>query len=100
MLKELIQTIDLPNIKINLDIGHAKLGKVALEEWIRELKDYIVYIHIHSNNGLYDIHSVPSKEEINELYKLLDKYNMDPILSLEYKIENLQEEMKKYRSED
>lgn len=100
MLKELIQTIDLPNIKINLDIGHAKLGKVSLEEWIRELKDYIVYIHIHSNNGLYDLHRVPSKEEINDLYYLLDKYNLDPILSLEYKIENLEEEMKKYRSED
>lgn len=100
MLKELIQTIDLPNVKINLDIGHAKLGKVSLEEWIRELKDYIVYMHIHSNNGLYDMHSMPSKEEIDELYILLDKYKINPILSLEYKMENLEEEMKKYRSED
>lgn len=100
MLKELIETINLPNIKINLDIGHAKLGRVNLEEWIRELKDYIVYMHIHSNNGLYDMHSIPGKEEINELYNLLDKYNINPILSLEYKIENLKKEIKKYRSED
>ena len=98
MLKELIETINLPNIKINLDIGHAKLGKVSLEEWIKELKDYIVYMHVHSNNGLYDTHGLPNKEEIDELYSLLDKYSINPILSLEYKIENLKKEMKKYGS--
>lgn len=98
MLKELIQTINLPNIKINLDIGHAKLGRVSLEEWISELKDYIAYMHIHSNNGSYDTHSTPNEEEINELYNLLDKYNINPVLSLEYKIENLEKEIKKYRS--
>ena len=64
MLKELIETINLPNIKINLDIGHAKLGKATLEEWIRELKDYILYIHVHSNDGLYDNHQSPSGDEI------------------------------------
>ncbi len=97
MLKELIETINLPNIKINLDIGHAKLGKASLEEWIRELKEYIAYMHIHSNDGLYDIHIGPSQEEIDRLYDLLDKYNINPILSLEYKIGNLKEEIEKYR---
>lgn len=100
MLKELIEEIDLPNIKINLDIGHANIGKVDLEEWIIELKDYISYMHIHSNDGLYDTHSSPSKEEINKLYYLLDKYNINPVLSLEYKIGNLAEEIKKYRGEN
>ena len=98
MLKELIQTINSPNIKINLDIGHAKLGRVSLEEWISELKDYIAYMHIHSNNGLYDTHSTPREEEINNLYDLLDKYNINPVLSLEYKMENLEEEIKKYKN--
>lgn len=99
MLKDLIQTINLPNIKINLDIGHAKLGKVSLEKWIRELKDYIVYMHIHSNNRLYDIHSSPDETEINELYDLLDKYDINPVLALEYNIDNLKEEIKKYRKD-
>ncbi|WP_406241713.1 sugar phosphate isomerase/epimerase family protein [Tissierella carlieri] len=97
MLKDLIETINLPNIKINLDIGHAKLGKVKLEEWIKELKDYIFYIHIHSNNGLYDDHKAPIRNEIEDLYYLLDKYNLDPVLSLEYKVDNLEEEMEKYK---
>lgn len=99
MLKNLIETINMPNIKINLDIGHTKLGKVSLEEWISELKDYIMYMHIHSNEGLYDEHMSPNREEIKDLFYLLHKYNIDPVLSLEYKIENLEEEIKKYRSE-
>ncbi len=99
MLKRLVETINMPRIKINLDIGHARLGKVSLEEWISELKDYIAYMHIHSNDRLYDGHRAPSHEEIEDLYDLLDKYNINPILSLEYKIENIEEEIKKYRGE-
>ncbi|NLK44330.1 MAG: sugar phosphate isomerase/epimerase [Tissierellia bacterium] len=97
MLGELIDTIALPKIKINLDIGHAKLGTASLEDWIRELGDYIEYIHIHSNDGQYDLHQSPIIEEIVDLYYLVDKYNLNPILSLEYKIENLKEEIRKYR---
>ncbi|NCC76891.1 MAG: sugar phosphate isomerase/epimerase, partial [Clostridia bacterium] len=48
MLKALLEAIALPNIKVNLDIGHSKLGTAPLAEWIRELKDYIAYIHLHS----------------------------------------------------
>ena len=97
MIKELIETINLPNIKINLDIGHAKLGKVTLEEWIRELKDHIYYIHVHSNDGIYDNHQSPTKDEIENLYYLLNKYHINPILSLEYKIKDLEEEVKRYK---
>ncbi len=97
MIKELIETINLPNIKINLDIGHAKLGRVALEEWLSELKDYIAYIHVHSNDGLYDTHKSPTIEEIDNLYYLLDKYCINPVLSLEYKVADLEEELRRYK---
>lgn len=96
MLKELIETINLPNVKINLDIGHAKLGKVSLEKWIKELKDSIEYIHVHSNDGLYDNHQSLNEYEIDNLYNLLDKYNINPILSLEYKVSNLVHEIERY----
>ncbi|MFA5577116.1 MAG: sugar phosphate isomerase/epimerase [Tissierellaceae bacterium] len=97
MLVELIETIAMPNIRINLDIGHANLGKVPLETWFKSLREYISYIHIHSNNGKYDQHRSPSDERIGELYSLLDKYNINPSLSLEYKIENLEDETKRYK---
>ena len=97
MLKGYMETINMDNIRVNLDIGHAKLGKVPLEEWISQLKDYISYIHIHSNDGLYDRHLELTDKEIERLYLLLDKYKLNPILSLEYKIDNLTKEIKRYK---
>ncbi len=96
MLKEYIEKINNPKVKVNLDIGHAKLGKVKLEEWIRSLAKYIEYIHIHSNNGIHDKHERPSQEEIDQLYKLLEKYKLNPILSLEYNVDDLDKEIKRY----
>lgn len=97
MLKNYIETIDNPNIMVNLDIGHANLGRVDLEEWIKSLKEYIKYMHIHSNNRIEDKHREPSREEINYLYKLLDRYKIEPVLSLEYKVVNLKKQISKYR---
>ncbi len=97
ILKEYIETIDRENIKINLDIGHAKLGKASLEEWIRELKDHIAYMHIHSNDGLYDRHMSPKDDEIQDLYLLLEKYKINPVIALEYKALDLKEEISRYR---
>lgn len=96
MLIELIKTIDMPNVKVNLDIGHANLGTVSLETWISGLKDYILYMHIHSNDGKYDLHERASDEKIKELYSLLDKYNINPVLSIEYKVGDLEKEIKRY----
>lgn len=96
MLKEYIEIIDFPSIKINLDIGHAKVGKASLEEWIQSLNGSISYMHIHSNNGLYDQHLPLSTDEIKTLYYLLDKYNIQPVLSLEFKVNDIEEELKKY----
>lgn len=96
MLK-LIEKIDSDRVKLILDIGHAKLGESSLEEWIKTLANHIAYIHFHSNNGKYDQHLRPSNEEIEELFNLIDKYQIDPVISLEYKKENLSEEIKRYK---
>lgn len=85
MIKDLIEKIDLPNIKINLDLGHARLGSVSLEKWVKELKEHISYIHLHSNDGVYDQHRVPSDIELMALSTLLKKYDINPVISLEYK---------------
>lgn len=97
MLKANIEAINIENMKINLDIGHANLGRVSLEEWIGELKVHISYMHIHSNDGIYDRHMVPSEEEIESLYKLLEKHDINPLLSLEYGVKDLEKEILKYR---
>lgn len=97
ILKDLMQAIDLPNVKINLDIGHANLTNTELDHWIGQLKEHINYMHIHTNNGEFDQHKAPSKGQVEKLYSILDKYKINPVLSLEYKKENLKKELKKYR---
>lgn len=99
LLKELIDTINLSNIKICLDIGHAKLRtNKDLENWVKILKDHIEYIHLHWNNGLYDQHSRPSDENIKYIKSLLEEYSLNPIIALEYKADNLQEEINRVKN--
>lgn len=94
---KLIDKIDSNNVKVNLDIGHAKLSGNSIETWIKELNNNIYYIHFHSNNGIYDEHLRPSDEEIEKLLTLIDKYNIDPVISLEYKKMDLTEEIKRFK---
>ncbi len=89
MLKALVETIALPNVKINLDLGHAKLGMAPLADWIRELKDHIAYIHLHSNDGIHDLHHRAPSAEIASLCQLLDHYGLDPVIAMEYPVEDL-----------
>lgn len=97
ILKELIETINLPNVKICLDIGHAKLRtNRPLEKWVKELNEHIEYIHFHWNEGLYDEHNSPGEEDIKYLKKLLLKYNLNPIIALEYRVDNLEKEINRF----
>jgi len=42
---------------ICFDTGHCNLfSKVPLEEWLRQLKPYIVELHLHDNNRTFDDH--------------------------------------------
>ena len=99
MLKALIETIAVPTIQVNLDIGHSKLGPAPLEDWIRELKDHIAYIHLHSNNGIHDQHIKAPKEEIETLYRLLDRYDIHPAIALEYPVLDLEEEIRAFMAD-
>lgn len=94
---QLIDKIKSDKVKLILDIGHAKLSGNSIESWIKELNTHIAYIHFHTNNGIYDEHKSPTDEEIEELYSLIDKYHIDPVVSLEYKKKDLKEEIKRFK---
>ncbi len=98
LIKERIDMLNIPNIKIILDIGHAKLSNVSLEKWVKELKDHLVYVHLHSNNGVHDQHQVPSEIEILALKDLFRKYDLNPVVSLEYKSSDPSREIEILRS--
>lgn len=92
LLMELVDTINLPNIKICLDIGHAKL-KGEIEEWVKILKDKIEYLHIHWNDGMYDEHLRPSDENFLYISKILSKYGINPNIALEYDTNDIKDEV-------
>lgn len=92
----LMDKIKSDKVKLNLDLGHAKLSGNTMENWIKELKDHIAYIHFHSNNGIHDQHGSPSDKEIEDLFYFLDKYNINPVISLEYKKKDLKKEILRY----
>lgn len=93
LIKELLETIDRPNIKICLDIGHSKLGcSSGLKYWIYELRDYIEYVHLHWNEGKYDSHDYPSNENLEYVFEVFKEFNLNPRFAMEYEVENLKEE--------
>ena len=97
LLKRYLRTVNRPNMKANLDLGHLKARGAGLEEWLGELKDDLVYMHIHSNDGRYDLHRRPTTQEIAHLYSLLDRYRLNPVLALEYPFDHLEAELARYR---
>lgn len=97
MLLNMVEWIDNDQIGINLDIGHSKLTDPTLDEWIYTLKNYLIYMHVHSNDGVYDTHQAPSKEEVEQLYNILDKHKINPKICLEYNTDDLALELRKFR---
>lgn len=60
VIVDLVKGIDDPRVKICLDIGHANAfhTKVDVPEWIDAMAPWLGHIHIHNNDGGWDIHNV------------------------------------------
>lgn len=57
LMIDVVRSVEHPNLKICLDVGHAFChGKISVEKWIEELGDLIGYVHFHDNQGDYDAH--------------------------------------------
>jgi len=57
IIADVIAAIDLPNVTINLDIGHAHCNSTTpVLTWIEALGDRIGYVHLHDNHGETDEH--------------------------------------------
>lgn len=64
-----------PQLGVLLDVGHAKLSGLSLQEWAQELGENVEVIHIHDNDGLQDRHlpaSESMREEILRIYGKTD----------------------------
>ncbi len=66
----LLRTIDHPNLRACLDVGHAHLfSKVPFDEWLATVEPWLVHTHLNNNDGELDIHRALPNGVLN--YNLL-----------------------------
>ncbi|MDP8219514.1 MAG: sugar phosphate isomerase/epimerase family protein [Candidatus Theseobacter exili] len=72
-LLEFIEEIGEPKIKVCLDIGHANLRNEVISG-LKVLKNRVVQLHIHDNDGITDQHLPPGEGKINwDLFRTMLK---------------------------
>ncbi len=52
----------IPGISATLDVGHVNTANESPAEYLSTLKDFILDMHIHDNNGKTDEHKCQAKE--------------------------------------
>ncbi|MCR5788345.1 MAG: sugar phosphate isomerase/epimerase [Lachnospiraceae bacterium] len=84
-IRQLMKRINDPRIGVCLDIGHANYSRISLRQWFEELGEWIVYLHLSDNEGIYDDHLTLGRgtvdwKEADALWRGLDR---DTVLTLE-----------------
>ena len=76
-IRNIIDTVNLPNVKFILDFGHANVSEFPIESYIDLLKDKLFHLHIHDNDGTRDQHKPLGTGNIpfKKLFKKLNDYN-------------------------
>ena len=87
LLGDLMHEINHERIRVCLDIAHASISKVDLDEWFRVLGKYIKHIHINDNDKIIDSHLELGKGIIDykNAYKYINKLPLDTSILIEIK---------------
>ena len=86
LLRQVIDTIDSPHMRVCLDVGHVNVySTVKLEEWFDSLGEYIVKVHINDNDSENDLHLAfgTGNVDIKKAYRLLNARRINPVMTLE-----------------
>lgn len=56
---EIVRQVDDPRLRLCLDIGHAnsQVSQTPLAQWIDTLAPWIAHVHLHNNDGGWDLHN-------------------------------------------
>jgi len=66
-----LEKINSRFLRAVLDIGHANLYGLSIEDYTRKIKDFLVEIHLHNNEGVKDVH-FPLNQGNIDIKKFLD----------------------------
>ena len=85
LLARLMNEINDERIGVCLDIAHASISPVPIEEWFNKLSKYIKHIHINDNDKIVDSHMELGKGIIDykNAYKLINKLPDDTSILIE-----------------
>ena len=96
VLSGIIDEVGNPNLRANLDIGHAHCNSLTpVVEWIQSLGNRIGYVHLHDNNGDRDEHlglgrgSIP----VEDVCVALESNAPDAIWAIEAEGEGIQQSL-------
>lgn len=101
-IRSLVATINSPNFKVTLDIGHVNLhSKILPADWIRAYGIMLHHMHIHNNFKNEDSHSslLNGSVDFKEVFKILSKIQLKPLVVFEIFDENDLRESVKYFDE-
>jgi len=77
MTASIVEAVDDPRFKLCLDIGHAncEVSNIPVETWVRRWAPRLGHVHIHNNEGGWDIHDHLYRGTIpmQEILTLLDE---------------------------
>ena len=85
LLARLVKEINHPRIRVCLDVAHASISNVDIEDWFNMLGKYISHIHINDNDRIVDSHQELGKGIIDykKVYKLINKLNDNTSILIE-----------------
>lgn len=80
-----LEKTDSRFLKAVLDIGHANLYGFSIEDYTTKIKDFLVEIHLHNNEGVKDVHSPlhQGNIDIQKFLELIDQLDISVPLILE-----------------
>ncbi|HKM42615.1 MAG TPA: sugar phosphate isomerase/epimerase family protein [Limnochordia bacterium] len=96
LIRDVLRTVDHPNLKACLDLGHAFChGKIPIKKWIGDLGERIGYVHFHDNLGDQDSHLSlgEGRLPLDEICYTLEQVSPDAIWALEVGPENLEDSL-------
>lgn len=101
LLRDIAAEVDDPRFRLCLDVGHANdfLSKTPVMEWIEVCAPWIGHVHLHNNEGGWDLHAplgegnIPMTEVITRLEEKCPGVtytieNMDAAPSLVWLVKN------------
>ena len=76
---------DSPAFRACLDVGHAHLFSGDAPAWVKGLGNRIAYVHLHDNEGAWDVHRPPGEGTagVREALVALDRLEPRPRMCLE-----------------